>query len=146
MLSGAVLFVLLIAATNVASLSLARGASRDREIAIRVALGASRARIVRQLVVESLMWTAAAGLMGLLLAAGAIRVILASKPANLARLDELSLDPHVLGWALFLWILTGILVGLAPARIAVRRELRTSADAGGRGTASIAAFVRAALW
>jgi predicted permease len=139
MLSGAVLFVLLIAATNVASLSLARGASRDREIAIRVALGASRARIVRQLVVESLMLTAAAGMLGLLLAAGGIRVILASKPVNLARLDEVSLDPHVLGWALFLCILTGILVGLAPARIAVRRELRISADAGGRGTAGIAA-------
>ncbi len=135
MLTGAVLFVLLIAATNVASLSLARGASREREIAIRAALGASRARIVRQLLAESLTLAVISGLLGLLVAFAGIRFILAVKPGKLARLNEVSLDPQALGWALALCLLTGILIGLAPAITMTRRNLRPSGQEGGRGIA-----------
>ncbi|MGH9720938.1 MAG: ABC transporter permease, partial [Bryobacteraceae bacterium] len=142
MLTGAVFFVLLIAATNVASLSLARSASREREIAIRAALGASRMRIVRQLLAESLTLAVTAGLLGLLLALAGIRLILAVKPGNLARLNEVSLDPQVLGWALALCLLAGILVGLTPAMTMARRDLRPSGQEGGRGIAGGAATVR----
>ena len=135
MLMGAVFCVLLIAATNVASLQLARSASREREIAIRAALGASRARIVRQLLAESLTLAVIAGLLGLWVALAGIRAILAVKPGNLARLNEVSLDPQVLGWALATCLLTGILVGLAPAITMSRRNLTPSGQEGGRGIA-----------
>jgi len=135
MLTGAVFCVLLIAATNVASLSLARSASREREIAIRAALGASRARIVRQLLAESLTLAVLSGLLGLLVALAGIRLVLAIQPGNLARLNEVSLDPRVLGWALALCLFTGILVGLTPAISMARRNLRPSVQEGGRGIA-----------
>ena len=133
MLTGAVFSVLLIAATNVASLSLARSASREREIAIRAALGASHARIVRQLLAESLTLAVMSGLLGILVALAGIRLILALKPGDLARLNEIGLDPPVLGWALAICLLTGILVGLAPAITMARRNLRPSGQEGGRG-------------
>lgn len=135
MLTGAVFCVLLIAATNVASLSLARGASREREIAIRAALGASHARIVRQLLAESLTLAVISGLLGLLVALAGIRLILAVQPGDLARLNEVGLDPRVLGWALALCLVTGILVGLAPVITLSRRNLRPSGQDGGRGIA-----------
>ena len=136
MLTGAVFCVLLIAATNVASLSLARSASREREIAIRAALGASRGRIVRQLLAESLTLAVISGLLGLVGSAWrASASSWRSSPADLARLNEVSLDPYVLGWALALCLLTGILVGLAPAITMARRNLRPSGQDGGRGIA-----------
>src|SRR5262249_20651086 len=110
MLAGAVFCVLMIAATNVASLALARSARREKEIAVRAALGASGARIMRQLLVESVALSVAAGLLGLVLADTALRVIIALKPGNLARLNEVSLDPRVLGATLTLCLVTGILV------------------------------------
>src|SRR5437016_10563885 len=131
MLTGAVFFVLLIAATNDACLSLARSASREREIAIRAALGASRARIFRQLLAESLTLAVLSGLLGLLVALAGIRLILTIKPGNLARLNEVAVDPRVLGWASALCLLTGILVGLAPAIKMARRNLRPSCRVGG---------------
>jgi putative ABC transport system permease protein len=142
MLSGAVFLVLLIAASNVASLTLARGASREREIAIRAALGASRARIVRQLLVESVTLAVLAGLLGLLVADAGIRFILAVKPGTLARLKEVSLDPYALGCALALCLLTGILGGLTPAITMARRDLRPSGQEGGRATAGGVATLR----
>ncbi|HEY1336836.1 MAG TPA: ABC transporter permease, partial [Bryobacteraceae bacterium] len=142
MLAGAVFLVLLIAATNVASLFLARGAGREREIAIRAALGASRLRIVRQLLAESLTLAIAAGLLGLLVAYAGIRFILAVKPGNLARLNEVSLDPYVLGCALAICLLAGILVGLTPAITVARRNFRPSGPAAGRGIAGGRATVR----
>jgi predicted permease len=133
MLSGAVFCVLLIAATNVASLSVARSASRDREFALRAALGASRARLARQLLVESLTLAAVSGIAGLMVALAGIRAILAFKPVDLARLNEIGLDPRVLGVASGVCLLTGILVGLAPAMTLARRKLRPSGLEGGRG-------------
>jgi putative ABC transport system permease protein len=135
MLTGAVFCVLLIAATNVASLTLARSAGREREIALRAALGASRGRIVRQLLAESLTLAAAAGLLGLFLAQAGIRFLLATRPGNLVRMNEAGLDSWALGCALALCLLTGILVGLAPAITVARRDLRPTGQQGGRNIA-----------
>jgi predicted permease len=133
MLGGAVFCVFLIAAANVTSLSLARSTARAREMAIRAALGANAGRIVRQLLTESVLLAAVSGLMGTLLASGAIRLIRALGPDNLPRLNEMSLDLRVLGWALAMSLLAGILVGLAPAMTTLRRDLRPSGEEGGRG-------------
>jgi predicted permease len=135
LLASAVFCILLIAATNVASLSLARNAGRGREIAIRAALGASRARIVRQLLAESMTLAVLSGLLGLLIAEVGIRLILAFKPGDLARLNEIGLDPRVLGWALAVCLLTGILVGLAPAITMARGNFSSSVQGGGRSVA-----------
>ncbi len=132
MLGGAVFCVFLISAANVASLSLARSIARTREMAIRAALGASPGRIVRQLLTESLVLAAVSGLMGTVLALAGIHLIRAFGPANLSRLNEVSLDPRVLGWALGISLLAGILVGLAPAITTLRRNLRPSGEEGGR--------------
>ncbi|OFW20925.1 MAG: hypothetical protein A3H97_10270 [Acidobacteria bacterium RIFCSPLOWO2_02_FULL_65_29] len=132
MLTGAVFCVLLIAAANVASLSLARSVSRAREMAIRATLGASPARIVRQLLAESVTLAALSGLLGTWLAVAGIRLIRALGPGDLARLNEASLDLRVLAWALAISLLTGILVGLAPALTMLRRNLRLSGEEGGR--------------
>src|SRR5438094_2189974 len=132
MLMGAVFFVLLIAGTNVASLLLARGAGRESEIAIRSALGASRGRIVRQLLAESLTLAAISGLLGLLVAWAGIHLILVLRPGDLARLNQVDIDLRVLGWALALCLLAGILVGLAPAITMVRGTWSVSAQEAGR--------------
>jgi predicted permease len=132
MLGGAVFCVFLIAAANVTSLSLARSTARAREMAIRAALGANAGRIVRQLLAESFLLAAVSGLMGTLLASGAIRLIRAFGPDNLPRLNEVSLDLRVLGWALAISLLAGILVGLAPAMTTLRRDLRPSGEEGRR--------------
>ena len=95
MLTGAVFCVLLIGITNIASLSLARNAGREREMALRAALGANRGRVLRQLFVESLTLAVLAGIAGVLVALGAIRVIVALKPGNLA-LDGIGLDGTML--------------------------------------------------
>jgi predicted permease len=132
MLGGAVLCVFLIAAANVTSLSLARSTARAREMAVRAALGASARRIVRQLLTESVLLAAVSGLMGTLLALWGIRLIRAFGPDNLPRLNEVSLDLRVLGWALATSLLAGILVGLAPAITTLRRDLRPSGEESGR--------------
>ena len=132
LLGGAVFFVFLIAAANVAGLSLARGTARTREMAVRAALGASAGRIARQLLTESVVLAIAGGLMGTLLALGGIRLIRAFGPGNVPRLNDVSLDLRVLGWALAVSLLAGILVGLAPAMTAMRRDLRPSGEESGR--------------
>ena len=132
MLGGAVFCVFLIAAANVTSLSLARSTGRAREMAVRAALGASAGRIVRQLLTESVVLGAVSGLIGTLLASVGIDLIRAFGPGNLPRLKEVSLDLRVLGLALAMSLLAGILVGLAPAMTAMRRDLRPSGEEGGR--------------
>ena len=132
MLGGAVFCVFLIAAANVTSLSLARSTARAREMALRAALGANAGRIVRQLLTESVLLAAVSGLIGTLLAFGGIRLIRAFGPGNLSRLSEVSLDLRVLGWALAISVLAGILVGLGPAMTTMRRDLRLSGEEGGR--------------
>jgi putative ABC transport system permease protein len=132
MLGGAVFCVFLIAAANVTSLSLARSTVRAREMAVRAALGASAGRIVRQLLTESILLAAVSGLIGTLLAFVGIRLIRAFGPGNLPRLNEVGLDLRVLGWALAISVLAGILVGLAPAIATLRRDWRPSGEEGGR--------------
>jgi predicted permease len=135
MLAGAVFLVLIIAAANVAGLSLARAAGREREIAIRSALGAGRLRIVRQLLAESVTLAAIAGLLGVLLAHAGLRAILVFKPVELARLDEASLNLEVLGWAAAICLLTGVLAGLAPAITLARRHAGVAGQRPGLGVA-----------
>jgi predicted permease len=131
-LGGAVLSVFLIAAANIASLSLARGTARGREMVVRAALGASAGRIVRQLLTESVVLGVVSGLIGTLIAMLGIDLVRAFGPANLPRLSDVSLDPGVLGMALAMSLLAGVLVGLAPAMTAMRRNLRPTGEESGR--------------
>jgi predicted permease len=122
-LLGAVGLVLLVACANAAHLLLARGASRRREIAMRVALGAGRGRIVRRLLAESGLIAAAAALAGLLLAWGLLEAVIALRPAGLPRLTEIALDPAALGFAFAAASLSVLLAGLVPAIDATRTDL-----------------------
>jgi predicted permease len=142
MLGGAVFFVFLIAAANVTSLSLARGVARAREMALRAALGASAGRIVRQLLTEGVLLAVVSGVMGTLLAAAGIRLIRVYGPATLPRLDEIQLDLRVLGWALAISVLAGMIVGLAPAMATLRRDLRPTGEESGRSVSGGAATRR----
>ena len=142
MLTGAVSFVLLMAIANIAGLSLARSAGREREIAIRSALGASQAHIVRQLIIESVTLAVVSGIASLLVALAGIRLILSLRPGGLARLDEVGLDPSAFGWALALSLLSGVLIGLAPAITTLRRNLKPAFQEGGRGASGGAAARR----
>ena len=115
LLLGAVTMVLALACANVAGLLLARTAKRQREIALRSALGATRPGLVRQLLVESVILGIAGGLLGLAFASLGLRLVALFGPADVPRLADVALDPLVLGFALGISILTGLLFGLAPA-------------------------------
>lgn len=130
----AVVFVLLIACANVANLLLARAGSREKEIALRTALGANPARLVRQLLTESVVLALAGGVLGLALAAWSLVVLEKFSPANLPRLDEISIDWRVLAFTLLVSVLTGIAFGLAPALASVRSDLNSILKTSGRGT------------
>ncbi len=129
---GVVGFILLIGCANLANLLLARGSVRKREIGVRIALGASRGRIVRQLLTESLVLAILGGLLGLLVSYWGVRTILALSAESLPRAEDVQLDIRVVAFGLILAVLTGILFGLVPAlRLAYsdpQKDLR-----GGRG-------------
>src|SRR5262249_52986392 len=114
-LLAAVLFVLLIACSNVANLVLARGAAREREMAIRIAVGATRSRLIAQLLTGTAMLAFFPACSGLLLAGFGIRALIAFAPANIPRLDQAGLDPAVLAFTLAISLAAAILFGLAPA-------------------------------
>jgi predicted permease len=132
LLMGTIAIVLLIACANVANLLLVRADARRREFAIRAALGARRTRLARQLLAESLTLAVVAGALGVGLAYGGLRVIVAMGPASLPRLTEISLDVVVLGFALTISLVSGILFGLVPVLRFARPRL-ADAVGGGRG-------------
>ncbi|HUB81354.1 MAG TPA: ABC transporter permease [Bryobacteraceae bacterium] len=140
LLLGAVVFVLLIACANVASLQLARALGRGREIALRTAVGAARGRLVRQLLTESVMVAVAGGLFGLLVASWSLQAILGAMPPDVARYvsgwNEIRLDGRALGMTLAASLLAGILAGLAPAFQCSRPNLAETLKEGGRGNSS----------
>ena len=135
LLLGAVLLVLFLACVNLASLSLARTAARQRELAVRAALGISRRRLAAQLLIETLLPCFAAGAIGLLLAAWQTRLLLALAPATMPRAGEVSLDPIVVLFALVSTLATGAAVGLWPAvrmsRVDPAAHLRGNGATGG---------------
>lgn len=123
LLFGAVGFVLMIACANVAGLLLARVTARHKEVAVRIALGASRWRIIRQLLTESIILSAVSGLLGLLFAYAGIKLLVTLTPPDVPRLHEVGLHVPVFLWTLVISILTGLLFGLAPALQASRPDL-----------------------
>jgi putative ABC transport system permease protein len=133
-LLGSVALVLLIACANVANLLLSRATGRQKEVAIRTALGAGWQRLVRQLLLESVMLGVMGGALGLLIAQASLFVLRTVNPGNIPRLDAITIDGAVLAFTFAVSVTTGIVFGLAPALRAVRADLNTSLKAGGRNT------------
>jgi putative ABC transport system permease protein len=146
-LLGAVGFVLLIACANVVGLFLARGSVREREFAMRAALGASRARLARQVAIESLLLAALGGAAGLALAFWGVELLLALGPGEIPRLDEIGIDGLVLGFTLVVAMAAGLVVGTLPAIRGSRATALGALRAGGvgRGMAREAVRARRAL-
>ncbi|MCC7179380.1 MAG: ABC transporter permease [Acidobacteria bacterium] len=133
-LLGAVAIVLLVACANIANLFLVRAEGRQQELAIRSALGASRGQVIGELLAEAFMLSTAAGLLGLALAAGGIRALLALNPSQLPRLDEIALDPIVMAFVLVASLLAALLFGLIPVVKYANPQVSTTLKEGGRGS------------
>jgi len=131
-LLGSVTLVLLIACANVANLLLTRASGRQKEVAIRTALGAGWQRLVAQLLTESVVLAVIGGAAGLVIAKAGLFVVRRINPGNIPRLDAITLDGSVLAFTFGVSVLTGVVFGLAPAIRAVRVDLNTSLKAGGR--------------
>ncbi len=135
-LLGAVAFVLLIACSNVANLLLARSTARAKELAIRAALGAGRGRLVRQLLTESLVLSVAGAVIGLGVAFGLVRMILAVSPDDIPRLDRAGVDWRVLAFTLAISVGSSLIFGLVPALRSAGPRLQSALREGGRGSTS----------
>jgi putative ABC transport system permease protein len=135
-LLGAVAFVLLIACVNVANLLLTRASAREKELSIRAAMGAGRARIVRQLLTESVVYAVLGGALGLFIAYWGVFALHALVPDNIPRMDEVQVDPLVLGFTLGISLLTGFLFGLAPGWQVGHANLQATLKETGQSTSA----------
>jgi len=135
-LLGVVGCVLLVACVNVANLMLARASARQKEVALRSALGASRWRVIQQLLIESLILAAGGGILGLVLSVWALRVLLQSIPIKLPFWMNFGLDLRVLGFTAAVTMLTGLIFGVVPALQSSRVDLNDALKEGGRGSAN----------
>ncbi|HKQ91364.1 MAG TPA: ABC transporter permease [Blastocatellia bacterium] len=131
---GAVAFILLIACANVANLMLARASARQKEMAIRVAMGAGRGRLVRQMLTESLLLSVCGGVAGLLLATLGVKALAPLTPNNLAYLKESGIDGAALGFTFLVSLLTGVIAGVIPALQASRIDLNENLKEGARSS------------
>ena len=137
---GAVTLVLLIACANVANLLLSRATGREKEVAIRAALGAGRMRLVRQLLTESVLLGVLGGAAGLLVAVLTLYLVRDINPGNIPRLDAIRIDGSVLAFTFGISILTGIIFGMAPAVRVARVDLNSSLKSGGRSSQTEGGF------
>ncbi len=144
-LFGAVGLVLLIACANVANLLLARAGAREKEVAIRLAIGATRGRFLRQLLTESVLLSLLGGVFGMLIAAWGADVLLKFNPVELPPLDSLSVNAPILGFTLGVSLLTGLIFGLVPALHASRPDLNRTLKEGGRDSQTGGGRIRGAL-
>jgi putative ABC transport system permease protein len=135
-LLGAVAFVLLIACVNVANLLLAQASAREKELSIRAAMGAGRPRIVRQFLTESMVLAAMGGALGLFLAYWGVYALRLLVPENFPRMEEVGVDPRVLGFTLGISLLTGLVFGLAPAWHVGRTDLQGTLKETGQSTSA----------
>jgi predicted permease len=133
-LLGAVILIVFIVSLNIANLLLARASGRQQEMAVRVALGASRGRMVRQMLTESMLLSLIGGAAGIATAVGTLRFGLRFVPSNVLRLNEVRIDWVVLAFALLISILTGLMFGLAPALHSAKGALSSAIREGGRGS------------
>jgi predicted permease len=133
-LLGAVILIVFIVSLNIANLLLARASGRQQEMAVRSALGASRGRLVRQMLIESMLLSLMGGVAGIATAVGTLGFILRFVPSNVPRLSEVRIDWVVLAFALLISILTGLVFGLAPALHSAKGALTSAIREGGRGS------------
>src|SRR5246127_1181366 len=133
-LLGAVILIVFIVSLNIANLLLARASGRQQEMAVRSALGASRGRMVRQMLTESMLLSLTGGIAGIVTAVGTLGFILRLVPSNVPRLNEIRIDWVVLAFALLISILTGLVFGLAPALHSAKGALSSAIREGGRGS------------
>lgn len=145
LLWGAVGFLLLIGCVNIANLLLERGSARQKEMAIRTALGAAPWRVARQMLTESLLLGIAGGIAGLLIAVAGTRTLVAAVPGSLPRADSIGVDWRIFAFSLFLSIVTGIVFGLAPAIQGLRTDVKDRLQDGAHGSTSEARATQTAL-